>query len=155
MTTQLTLADNYNPTKSMVFDDPQVCSIPNSTLSYKRIPIKTINPDGTKGDLVILTENVFSFGVCENLDITTKKLNGYVFPLCLHSRDGATKKELAWVDVFNKIVDTCKDHILKIKEEIGEPEMEKSDLKKLNCLYYKKDNGLRAYEKVKVQESGA
>jgi hypothetical protein len=138
--TQLTPATNYD-VKRMVFSEPQPGSIPNSTISYKRIPISTLNKDGTIGDLILPTERLFSFGVSENIDPTTKKLNGHVLPLCLYSRDGPTPAEKAWVVTFNNIVDACKNHLLKNREELEQPDLEMNDLKKFNPLYFKKDKG--------------
>ena len=65
--TQLTTADGYD-IKRMIFSEPQNGSIPNSVppISYKRISIQTRNEDGTIGDLIFPTSQLFSFGVNEN-----------------------------------------------------------------------------------------
>lgn len=140
--TQLTSADGYNA-ENMIFSEPQIGTIPNSTpaISFKRVNISTKNPDGSVGELIISTEEVFSFGVSENVNPDTGKTNGYVLPLCLYNRDGVTPYEKAFVDTFNKIVEKCKDHLLDNKEEIEQYDLERNDLKKLNCLYYKRDKG--------------
>jgi len=82
--TQLTSASGYD-TKRMLFSEVQNGSIPNSTpqINYKRINIQTRNEDGTTGDLILSTSKLFSFGVSENTDPNTGKVNGYVMPLCL------------------------------------------------------------------------
>ncbi len=140
--TQLTLASGYD-TKRMIFSVPQVGSIPNSLppISYKRINISTTNEDGSIGDLIIPTDELFSFGPQENLNLETQKVNGYVMPLCLYNRDGPTKSQKEWVDTFNAIVDKCKDHLVTHREEIGQYDLTKNDLKKFNPLYYKKEKG--------------
>jgi len=137
---QLTSASDYD-VKRMIFSDPQKGSVPNTTISYQRINISTLNKDGSIGDLILPTERVFSFGVSENINPETKKTNGHVLPLCLYNRDGPTAAEKAWVTTFNNIVENCKKHLLKNKEEIEQPELEMNDLKKLNPLYFKKDKG--------------
>jgi hypothetical protein len=137
---QLTSATDYD-VKRMVFADPQVGSVPNTPISYKRISISTLNKDGSIGDLILPTERVFSFGVSENINPETKKPNGHVLPLCLYNREGPSAAEKAWVDTFNNIVDACKKHLLKNKEELEQPDLEMNDLKKFNPLYYKKDKG--------------
>uniref|UniRef100_A0A6C0D140 Uncharacterized protein n=1 Tax=viral metagenome TaxID=1070528 RepID=A0A6C0D140_9ZZZZ len=138
--TKLTSANGYDVSR-MLFSDPQVGTIPDSkpSISYKRINISTRNSDGTVGELIFPTERLFSFGVCENLNPDTGKVNGYVMPLCLWNKDGASKEEKAWTDTFNNVVEACKDHLIKIREEIEQYELERNDLKKFNPLYYKRD----------------
>jgi hypothetical protein len=138
--TQLTSPIGYNVDR-MVFQKPKPGQIPGSTVSYLRIPIQTVNPDGTIGDLIINTEEVFSFGVSENKDFNNKeKINGHSLPLCLYNRDGPTENEIAFVDTFNNIVENCKTYIMKNKQELGQDDdMTRKELRKLNPLYFKKD----------------
>ena len=70
--TQLTSAIGYD-TSNMRFSEPVLGSIPDSkpAISYRRINITTINPDGTEGELIIPTDEVFSYGVGENTNIET------------------------------------------------------------------------------------
>lgn len=140
--TQLTSASGYD-TNNLIFSDVQHESIPKSVpqINYKRIMIRTKNRDGSIGDLILPTEKLFSFGISENTNQETGKVNGYVMPLCLHTRDGATKEEKEWSDTFTAIVEKCKDHLLANKEEIENFDLERNDLKKLNPLYYKRDKG--------------
>ena len=137
---QLSSSLDYD-VRRMVFSDPQKGSIPNTPISYKRINISTLNKDGSLGDLILPTERVFSFGVSENLNPDTKKINGHVLPLCLYNRDGPSNAEKAFVETFNNIVEHCKKHLIKNKEEIEQYELAMNDLKKFNPLYYKKDKG--------------
>ena len=140
--TQLTTASGYD-TKNMIFSDAQSGTIPNSVpqINYKRISIQTRNPDGTTGDLILPTSRLFSFGVGENTNPETRKVNGYVMPLCLWNRDGASKEEKEWSGTFENIVETCKDHLVANREEIDMYELEKRDLKKFNPLYWKREKG--------------
>ena len=140
--TQLTSASGYD-TSMMRFSEPVSGSIPNSTpaISFQRINISTEYPDGSSGDLILPTERVFSFGVSENVSMDTGKVNGYVLPLCLWNRDGPTKEEKEWSDTFNAIVEKCKDHLLENREEVGQYDLERNDLKRLNPLYWKRDKG--------------
>lgn len=140
--TQLTLASGYD-INNIVFSDVQHESIPKSVpqINYKRIMIRTKNSDGTIGDLIMPTEKLFSFGISENTNQETGKVNGYVMPLCLHTRDGATNEEKEWSETFTAIVEKCKDHLLANKEEIENFDLERNDLKKLNPLYYKREKG--------------
>jgi len=140
--TQLTSADGYDP-KRMIFSEPQKGTIPNSKppIYYKRINISTLNDDGTIGDLIFPTDELFSFGVSENKDPGSQKVNGHVLPLCLWDRDGATPAQEKWVETFNAVVDQCKKHLVKHREEIEQYELAMSDLKKFNPLYWKKEKG--------------
>jgi hypothetical protein len=147
--TQLTKASGYD-IKNMIFSKHTTSSIPNSVplISYKRIMISTRNPDKSIGDLIFSTANngendkgLFSFGVAENQNQQTKKVDGYSMPICLHNRDGASDEEKEWVDTFNKVIDHCKEHVMNVKDEIEKYDTELSDLKKLNPLYYKKIAG--------------
>jgi hypothetical protein len=126
---------------NIVFFDPASGSIPGAgpTISFQRINIGTKNPDGTTGDLILQTSRLFSYGVSENTDPSTGKVNGWTMPLCLWNRDGPTDAEKAWTDTFDAIVEKCIDHVIDTKEELDKYELERSDLKKFNPLYWKKE----------------
>lgn len=138
--TQLIDPSNYDASH-MIFSEPASGSIPGGgpSISFQRINISTRNSDGSFGELVIPTGRLFSFGVSENTSPDTGKVNGWTLPLCLWSRDGASKEEKEWTDTFNNIVGKCVDHILENKEELDKYDLERSDLKKFNPLYWKKE----------------
>jgi len=143
---QLTEALGYN-TKRMLFSKPVVGNIPGQPqLSYQRVNITTRNPDGTSGDLIIPTEELWSFGVQENKAMGSDKISGYVLPLCLYNRDGPTEAEKAFVTTINNIVEEIKEHIFENRDEIGKGDMVKSDLRKLNPIYIKKDEKKKPVE---------
>jgi hypothetical protein len=140
--TQLTSAFEYD-TSRICFSKAIVGSIPNSVpkISYKRINISTRNQDGSVGDLILEGLDWFSFGVSENKEQGTEITNGYSMPICLFNKDGVSDFEKEWKQTFDNIVEACKDYLLRdeVKEEIGKFDLERSDLKKLNPLYFKKD----------------
>jgi len=140
--TQLISAQGYD-TSRMIFSEPQIGSIPDSkpAITYKRINIQTQNDDGSFGDLILSTDELYSFGVSESTNIETGKVNGYSMALCLYNKDGARPSEKAFVETFNNIVEKCKDYLIENKEELDQYDLEKSDLKKFNPLYYKKVGG--------------
>jgi hypothetical protein len=143
-TTQLTSASSYNVNR-MIFSSPVTSTIPNSIpkVSYKRVNICTKNQDGTCGDLVLCTENLFSFGVSENKNQETGKVNGYSIALCLWNRDNPSKEEKEFTDKFNEIVEHTKDYLISNRDELEQYELEPSDLKKFNPMYWKRDrNGV-------------
>lgn len=139
--TQLTSAIGFN-TNNIIFSDPIDGSIPDTPVKFKRIQISTKNPDGTFGELVLPTVgSLYSYGVSENLDQGTGKVNGYTFPICLYSKDMPTPEQEKWVESFNSIVEACKKHVLDNRDEIEKYDLEESDLKKFNPLYWKKEKG--------------
>ena len=142
--TQLTKASGYDVNR-IIFSKPQKNTIPNTkpAISYTRINISTKNKDGTVGDLILETETLFSFGVSENTNPETGKVNGYVMPLCLWNKDCPSDSEKEFTDKFDEIVEKIKDHILNVRDEIEKYDLnENSDsIKKLNPLYWKKVKG--------------
>ena len=142
-TTQLIDVNSYIPKVSMIFSKPIVGEIPGSKpkVEFKRIKIFTKNDDGTEGELVIPTGNLYSFGVSTNTSQETGVITGYVFPLCLWSGSSPTPEEEKWIDLFNEIVDNCIDHLFINRTKIGKFELERNELEKqkggLNPLYWK------------------
>jgi hypothetical protein len=142
MNTQLTSAKGYNVNR-MRFSKPIVGNIPDSkpAISFKRINITTKNEDGSEGELIIPTTELFSFGVSENKSQETGNVNGYVMPLCLYNKDGASEDEKDFVTTFNNIVEAAKKHLLDNKDDIEKYDLDERDLKNFNPLYYKKEKG--------------
>lgn len=138
---QLTHANDYKST-NLIFQEPVSGAIPNSSISFQRIPIKIKYPDGKYGDLILPTETLFSFGVSETLNPMTQQVNGYTLPLCLHNRDGVTDAEKKWVAVFQEIVEQCKNHVIANRNKFpGKYDLEMSELKKFcsSSFYWKRD----------------
>lgn len=138
--TQLTIAKGYD-VKRMVFSKPEVNSVPGTPISYKRINIGTVNPDGSQGELIMSTSRLFSFGVSENTSVESGAVNGYTMPLCLWTKDAPTDEEKAWTNTFNAIVDNCIKHVLTVKDDIEKYDLDERDLKKFNPLYWKREKG--------------
>lgn len=140
MQTQLTHPSLLN-VSNITYSEPITGSIPSNgpSINFKRINISIKNPDGSIGDLILPTSKVFSFGVSENKSPDSGKVNGWTLPLCLHNKNGPSDEEKEWVNAFNKIVDRTTQHIIENREEIDKFELEKSDLRNFNPLYYKKE----------------
>ncbi len=138
--TQLTSAFGYD-VKNIRFRKPMDGSILNDTVKFKRIAMGTRNPDGSLGELVIPTLPVYSFGLSENVNPQSLKVDGYSLSLCLYNKDSPTDEQKKWVETFNAIVEHVKQYLLDHKDDIEKYELEPADLKKLNPLYYKKDKG--------------
>lgn len=141
--TKLTTVDGFN-TENIIFSKPEIGSIPNSVpkISFKRIRIGTKYDDGTTGDLIVETPpNLYTFGLQENRELGTGNVNGYVFPLCLWNKNGPAPEERKFTDMFEAIVNKCKEHLLEHKDEIERYDLDMSDLKNFNPLYWKKEKG--------------
>lgn len=139
--TQLTTATDFD-TSRLVFSKPEVGTIPGSKLTFKRIRLGMRNRDGTMGDLVVGTpDNLMSFGIQETTDQATGSVNGYQFPLVMWGRPQATEEEKQFTDMIHQITDACKTHLVEHRDEIEKYDLEISDLKKLNPLYYKMEKG--------------
>ena len=141
--TQLTSAEGYN-VNNIIFSKPEVGTIPGSVpkLSFKRIRIGTKNNDNSTGDLIIETPpELFSFGLQENRELGSGIVNGYVVPICLWNKNGATAQEKQFTELFEQIVNKCKQHLLDSKDEIERYDLDLSDLKNFNPLYWKKEKG--------------
>ena len=141
--TQLSNPEIYNVDK-MRFSIAQKCEMKPENgppIKYYRIPISTENDDGSCGEFVLPTSELFSFGVSENKN-DSGKVTGYTLPLCLWNKEGASKTEKAFSDLLMRVCERVKDHLIinDVRRSIGRPDLEKSELKKLsNFLYFKKD----------------
>lgn len=147
MNTQLSSTETYDVSR-MVFSkavrgaaktgegEPQI--------KFSRIMISTKNEDGSIGELVFPTTEVFSFGVSTNTSQDTGKVSGYSLPLCLWNKDSPTDQEKSFSSKLEEVVERCKDHLLlpETKDETEKYDLERSELKKLNSfIYWKRDKG--------------
>ena len=135
--------------KNILFHDAKEYNVKDSKIRYERIPIEVKYPNGKKGQLVIETPFLFSFGLCEQKNKETGKLLGYTIPVCLWSRDSKpSKKEKEFFDVINGLITLSQKHL---KKEYGK------DLGLSSPLYYKKieytDN--KGKKKTKDDETSA
>jgi hypothetical protein len=143
MNTQLSIPSSYN-VANMRFGKVIVGSAgapgAGPAIKYYRIPISTLNKDGSLGELVFQTEELFSFGVSENKDQATGKVNGYTLPLCMWNKDAPTDNEKAFTQILEDVVEKCKDHLIldETKDEICKYTLERNDLKTLNSFIYRK-----------------
>ena len=114
---QLTRIQDLNP-QSIIFNEAKEYKVKDSKIKYKRIPIETVYPNGQKGNLVIETPFLFSFGVNEKKNQETNKLVGYSIPVCLWEKDGSPSfQEQIFYEFLLKLTEVCKNHLA---EEHGE-----------------------------------
>ena len=155
--TQLVDPFEFNPA-NVIFDDPAAESIPNQPGTNYRINIGYKNKDKTEGNLILEFDTCYCFGVSENQDKTsevvdkTNTLNGYVLPISLYDMNGPTPKQQKVVEVLCDLVAQCKKQLLKddVQAMMGKYDDDKiieSDLRKVNLIYWKKENGRPMKEK--------
>ena len=141
------LSSYTNITKeNIIFNQPKEYNVKKSNLSYKRIPIEIKYSKTKKGPLVVETPFLFSFGVSENIDKKSGKLNGYSIPICLWSKDSSpTSKEESFYNVIKLLKDLCTEHL---EDKYGDLTLP---------LYYKKIEytDKKGKKKTKVDESSA
>ena len=98
--------------ENIIFNKTKEYKVKDSNIKYKRIKIEVNYPNGKRGPLVVVTPLLFSFGVSENKDKKTGKLNGYSVPVCLWEKDGVpNQKELSFFEVINSINSLCLNHL--------------------------------------------
>ena len=113
---QLTRIQDLTP-QSIIFNEAKEYKIKDLKLKYKRIPIETVYPNGKKGNLVIETPFLFSFGVNEKKNQETNKLVGYSIPVCLWEKDGSPNlQEEQFYKFLCKLTEICKKYL---EEEYG------------------------------------
>ena len=86
--------------------------VKDSKFKYQRIKIETKYPNGKKGDLIIETPFLFSFGVNEKKSQETDKLIGYFIPVFLWEKDSQPNvEEKAFFESINSITAICQQHL--------------------------------------------
>ena len=98
--------------ENIIFNETKEYKVKDSKIKYKRIPIEVEYPNGKKGQLVVESPVLFSFGVNEKKDQNTGKLVGYSIPVCLWSRDSEpNNKEQAFFDIINNVIKFSQQHL--------------------------------------------
>ena len=137
--------------ENILFNEAKEYKIKDSKIKYKRIPIEVKYPNGKKGQLVVESPFLFSFGVSEKKNQETGKLVGYSIPVCLWSRDSEpNNKEKAFFDVINNLKTLSQQHL---ENEYG-PDLASS----LSSPFYYKQieyTDKKGKKKTKVDESSS
>jgi len=124
---------------NILFSDPLTLPIPNSSLTYQQIKVWARNEDGTVGDFILKTEQVFSFGLSETTSLDKGEVNGYSVPLCMWTRDGKTPEEERWTNLYDNIIKKMKKHLVDVRGDIGQFDLDLSDLKRFDPMHWKRD----------------
>jgi hypothetical protein len=154
---RLTFASGYN-TKNIICTEPKTEEITGADGKklppFQRINIFTKHSDGSVGDLIIPTEELFSFGISENTDQKSGEVTGHTMALCLWERDrqtnkfNPTKEQLEWSNTFSAIIEEVKRQVINLQQSgkllaAFSPSAYEQDefkvlLKKMNPLYWGK-----------------
>ena len=136
---QLSSVETFN-IQNIIFSEAKETNIPGSY----RINISIKYPDKSTGPLLLGTEELYSFGIQENKSLEKPpRVVGYSIPLCLWNRDGPTDFQTLLIKVIDDISEHMKKYLLKpeVKKSIKKYDLELSDLRKFNPLWYKKEEG--------------
>ena len=107
----LTSYEDLTP-DNIIFNEAKDFKVKDSKIRYKRITIEVKYPNGKKGQLIIETPLLFSFGVNEKKNQETSKLIGYSIPICLWAKDSEPNtQEKAFFDAINNITTICQQHL--------------------------------------------
>ena len=108
---QITSYEDLTP-DNIIFNEAKEYKVKDSKIRYKRIPIEVKYPNGKKGQLIIETPLLFSFGVNEKKNQETNKLVGYSIPVCLWAKDSEPNpQEKAFFEAINNITTICQQHL--------------------------------------------
>lgn len=113
---QLTYLANLRR-QNIIFKEPKEYQLKNCKLKDQRIKIGTNFLDSKKGQLVIETLFLFSFGIDERLNQETNQLAGYSMPVCLWQREEEPAlEEKKFFDGMNNLLSICRNYL---QEEYG------------------------------------
>lgn len=120
-------------TRDMDFGPVSAIDIPGMTVSPgRRIPIKTKTANGESRPFYIITEpNLFSWGVQPPYGGQQgDRSKGCAMSLRLSETAGRmTAREEKFIEMFDKIVNRCKEHILSSSKELGFKSLKADDSK--------------------------
>ena len=141
MHSQLTQSDNFNP-ENILFSKAK------EGANGARINVGMRYPDGSTGDLILpINWPAFCFGVQANREggakkgvrNTTGKIQGYSVGIALYDKDGATREQADFVDMYDKICEEAIEHMLS--DEVAE-QLKKHDITRASigpigkCMYW-------------------
>ena len=107
---QITSYEDLTP-DNIIFNEAKEYKVKDSKIRYKRIPIEVKYPNGKKGQLIIETPLLFSFGVNEKKNQEANKLVDYSIPICLWAKDSEPNTQEHFFEAINNITTICQQHL--------------------------------------------
>lgn len=154
--TELYEFSQYNP-DNIVLCDPVNIKVPGVAFPIIKIPILCKTAKRKNGEFVLdangyiqvedntytkcafMFPEMFSFGVSENTDPNTNKLNGYQMSLCLYSKEGATEEQLKCHENIKRFLTRAKEFLVKNRSKINKPTYnDVRDFKDIDKVVYQK-----------------
>lgn len=131
--------------ENIIFKEPELQSIPNTNIQYKKVKFAYFNEELEKETDLILESppNLMSYGLQEDTDMNTGKLTGYQLPIVLTSTNSSkgTPAEDQFIKLIEDITEKTKDFLVDHKDDIEKYDLVRSDLKNLSPIYRKKEKG--------------
>ena len=128
-------------TENIVFSKPETNTVPGQKISYKRIRLNYKQGDDLHDLILESPPDLLSWGLAEQHDMVTSQLTGYQLPICLWSKSGPSNTEKLFTNTIDKICDYTKNYLIDHKDEIEMYNLDFSDLKRFNPLYWKTEKG--------------
>lgn len=128
-------------TENIVFSKPETNTVPGQKISYKRIRLNYKQGDDLHDLILESPPDLLSWGLAEQHDMVTSQLTGYQLPICLWSKNGPSNTEKLFTNTIDKICDYTKNYLIDHKDEIEMYNLDFSDLKRFNPLYWKTEKG--------------
>lgn len=128
---------SYIDTKNIHFGEPTVSQVRGKDITYERIPITIKHDDKSFGSLLVKTERCFSFGAQQNINEETGEASGWTLPIAMYDRDDPSVEQHEWVEKFNEIVESCKEHVARIFD------LHNYQLERIgSCMWWPKNEGI-------------
>ena len=131
--------------ENIIFKEPELQSIPNTNIQYRKIKFQYFNEDlGKETDLILESPpSLMSYGLQEDTDMNSGKLTGYQLPIILTSNNSSkgNSVEENFIKLVEDITEKTKDYLVENKELIEKYDLVRSDLKNLSPIYRKKEKG--------------
>ena len=125
---------------NLCFSEPETKSIPGQKLSYQRIRLSVKEGDESYDCLFRSPSSLLSWGIQESTDMATNELVGYQMPIVLWTNSG-NDAERSFTDGFHRFCQHTKDYLITNRSKFGKYDLEASDLKKFNPLYWRMEKG--------------
>lgn len=122
------------------FSEPETKSIPGQKLSYQRLRLSLLE-NGKHFDCLFRSPpSLLSWGIQESRDPATDELTGFQMPIVMWTNNG-NEAERAFTDGFDRFCEHVKQQLLEKKATFGKYDLELSELKRLNPMYWKMEKG--------------
>ena len=140
-TTQLVTIDNFDINNVIISEPRDETAGKSGAIKFKRAHYSYRNSDGSVGDLVILHDKLFSFGVNESIDQNNGALTGYSVGISLYdAQSGPTARQSKFIDIMEQLTELTATYLVENRVAIKKPKLERAELKKLSPISWRLDD---------------